>query len=274
MKKLTTILLFIFTWLLVLCVFLYALLANQKKVVNKTYINLYHNEETVNRVVSATVEVLIYKNDNPRPSGCTAVVFEYKDGLYYLELSAHCVSIPDDQNREVIITANRIVLKIPDSADRSKIYEYPANIVVPGYKTVGDDWAILSAKIDRQIPILNLSKIGPEIGQCVFNVSFPLKADGNLFFGYVSELDVDITAKLVGTRLTEGASGSALASCASGEIFGFVYAGRNEFGELIASTSSRFNEFRKAVKDNKYPFRARYIGEDDVCLIDEECCWN
>ncbi|OGH83994.1 MAG: hypothetical protein A2373_01325 [Candidatus Magasanikbacteria bacterium RIFOXYB1_FULL_40_15] len=267
MKRFNIFLLFVFTWLLMLSFFFYLEL---KEAINFNYLNFYYNETEVQKAYAATAEIAVFKNGDMY--GCTAFAYKRTGNEYSFITAAHCVSTTDDEKHEIIMNAEIVLLKLHDEVNVDDVHYYFGIVDAVGYETVGHDFAILSAKIyDREIPVFTLADYPLEKNQCVFNVSYPAEADGNVFFGSVTETDEDyILSKLFGIQVASGASGSALVGCTSGKVHGIVYAWRENTKELISIPIDRFKMFEEKVRNHKYLFPVRGMGEDNICEIDEE----
>lgn len=275
MKKLLVALLFVLTWVLLLLVFISS--DSGSNINSETNIFIYQNENNVKRVASSTALAIIFRKDGI--FNCTAVAYRRVNNLYYFEIPAHCVSETDDINQEIIMNTNFVLLKISDDINSPEAATdvYVANVFAVGYKTALDDYAILTATIEnRDIPMIRFTDFAPEVNQCVFNVSFPREGDGNVFFGYITSTIRDdesgsllaMTLKLFGVNQAPGASGSAVASCASGNVYGIITAADDNIHKIIALSSSGFLNFERKILNNEYPYKIKKIVED-ICLIDE-----
>jgi len=179
-----------------------------KEAINFNYLNFYYNETEVQKAYAATAEIAVFKNGDMY--GCTAFAYKRTGNEYSFITAAHCVSTTDDEKHEIIMNAEIVLLKLHDEVNVDDVHYYFGIVDAVGYETVGHDFAILSAKIyDREIPVFTLADYPLEKNQCVFNVSYPAEADGNVFFGSVTETDEDyILSKLFGIQVASGASGS------------------------------------------------------------------
>ncbi|OGH58938.1 MAG: hypothetical protein A2725_04295 [Candidatus Magasanikbacteria bacterium RIFCSPHIGHO2_01_FULL_33_34] len=275
MKKTKIYLLFILTWLLIVIV--YILLPVQT--IKKEDFNLYYSEVNTQRVISSTAQVTIFNNE--KIYLCTAFAYKREGNLYYFATAAHCVADMDDENKNIIKRYDNVMLQISDDLNNSEKDSYIAEVVGVGYEPVGDDFAILTATIDKYIPLLDFSGIEPMLGNCVLNVSFPAKSDGNIFMGYITninyQIDIEsksiiyhtVVAKLFGIEIAGGASGSALVSCSSAKVYGVVVASTGNEVSLVAIPVQKFIDFEQKIIKKEYLYKLM-PKEPGFCPIDEK----
>ncbi len=279
MKKIIVFGLFVITWILMFDLFLYteSLTPSKDKIKpTATPVFTYQNDEIIQRTISATAEITIWRDD--QIFGCTGYAYKREADLTYFILDAHCVSRSTLESGDILVSADYIRLELSDDLNSKHKDAYLADLVAVGYQPFGDDLAIVSAKIDKQIPLLVLSEYLPRSGECVFNVSFPMEADGNLFFGSVvssgkdetyPEQEAVITALYMGIKDLRGASGSAMVSCTSGQVFGTIYKLGEGEGSAVAIPSKHFKQFEGEVKDGIYPYKTWFKGDHNLCPASE-----
>jgi S1-C subfamily serine protease len=174
--------------------------------------------------------------------------------------ASHCVSTFNPNQNRVEIPG--VPLFISYDADGVKVY-HPATVVMAGAQGKGDDFAILHVATDDEWPLLRIgdhSRI--KQGELVINVAAPKGLGLQVFFGYVSMINMDrpiqsnginwLGATLLQIPAGPGSSGSAVASEKQGAIVAFIVGGIRDNPSAVAIPASRFLQFRKSVEDGDY----------------------
>jgi len=204
-------------------------------------------------VFSATGKLITIKKDGKR-YGCTAFAYKRSNYVYRFITAAHCVASDDRENKKIKILSKSLIIYIENKSSK----KYKARVVAVGYKGINDDLAILEAKLDRHIPILALAEDKISHWQSYVNVSYPTSADGNLFYGYVDQLNYDgsedILLKIIGVYDPRGASGSAIVDFYSGKVIAILVAMRADRQRVIAIPISRFKRFEAKIMNGTYKY--------------------
>lgn len=167
--------------------------------------------------LSATGTLVISDKATRSFATCTTFTFA-KNGKKYLFLTAgHCVSNYDKETQKTIPINNVIFIIILEKKDGTRLF-YPAKVLESkenglaiGERKKFEDFAILEAEIDGDIPTVALSKYDPELDEDVRVVTAPtnLESMGLLQLrGYVSKEKIDHKNNATEEKVAlEGASG-------------------------------------------------------------------
>ena len=230
---------------------------------------IFMDESIIDEIMNSRIKVILKKKITPRckkkakkigeecidNGKCTGFAYKKKEGnIFRIIVAAHCVAEDNEETKKVEIIATKITL-IPEL---SKDNEYPAKIVAVGYQGVDDDFAILEAELDEDIPILLQAQKEPILFQCVLNSSYPANVEEEVSYGYVSRLTPAqrrIYMEFKGMPNSAGASGSAVVDCYTTEVIGmWARRVRGSFTTKIAIPISRFRRFERKVEEGTYPY--------------------
>lgn len=211
--------------------------------------NLLIESNTIN----ATALIIIYKAG--LKYRCTAFAISKKGRLYRFLTSSHCVANIYSVDM-VEINAEKIHVYTIGLFRREKAY-YSASVVGAGYYNGHDDYAILEVELENEdTPVLTLSSKEPTVGQCLFNVSFPNDADGNMFYTKIEKITIGLGQVQHIPKHGKnwgGSSGSALVDCYTGEVMA-VWSGFLGNGHHVAQPISRFKKFQKEIEMGTYKY--------------------
>ncbi|OGH76759.1 MAG: hypothetical protein A2469_01890 [Candidatus Magasanikbacteria bacterium RIFOXYC2_FULL_40_16] len=223
----------------------------------RSSISFFRNTDAEHNLLLSSAKVLIEKTDG-NGSTCSAFPYDLRKGKYLFVTSAHCVAKFDVGKEKIKIKAESIYLHF-EFNNFLKENLFRAKIVAVGYKPIGDDFAILEAKIPMIIPVLYLSEKKAKIGEYILNVGYPKEARGHIFYGMVKhfgKIKYQTSFMVGGIKNGKGASGSAVMSVSSGRVLGILSSQLPiETGlELIFINADKFRKFEKRVMDGKYPY--------------------
>lgn len=219
----------------------------------------------VNKAFSATAELLILDEEG-RMYDCTAFAYQKNGIKYRFATDAHCATrqIGDDKYKINIVGDNLYILILRSPFSGKKSTHFARLVAVDRNNKIGD-FAIIEAEIDKPIPLLDFSKQPASSGECIFNISYPKVAWGNIFYGYVAEnknpfsrlLDPDNFIKLRFESIPNaaGASGSALLRCINGEVIGIIVSHNMKRKRVFATPIASFVEFLAEVDKGNFLVR-------------------
>lgn len=219
----------------------------QKKVVPPKYPDIWMQNNTL----WATTVLIVNKINEA--AYCTAWVVGRQGNTFYFITASHCLSA--DVGGQIAVEPARLEFYFSVKAGEAKKV-YIAEIIAVGYLGVRDDLAILQVELDGiDLPTLKLAEKDPVVGQCLFNVSYPSKAFGNLFYGFVGEVksDGEVHFKVDGVTGSGGASGSALVDCKTGEVLAVWIESKKDI-YYIALSVSKLKKFLEAIENDTYKY--------------------
>jgi hypothetical protein len=218
-------------------------------------------DHVANELYSASAILYAQEADGGMKMRCTVTAFEKTDTGYHFVSASHCVSQFNAAQNRVEIPAVPLYISY-DRAD-SKVF-HTAEVVMAGAQGKGDDFAILHVETeDNDWKILRMGDFSRiKQGELVVNVAAPKGLGLQVFFGYVSMINLDrpilsnginwLGATLLQIPAGPGSSGSAVASEKQGAIVCFIVGGINGNPSAVAIPASRFLEFRRAVEKGEY----------------------
>jgi hypothetical protein len=217
-------------------------------------------DHVANELYAASAILYAQEADGGMKMRCTATAFEKVDNGYHFVSASHCVSSWNPAQNRVEIPAVPLYMSY-DRAD-SKVF-HVAQVVMAGKQGAGDDYAILFVETDQEWPMLRIGDFSRiKQGELVVNVAAPKGLGLQVFFGYVSMINMDrpvlanginwLGATLLQIPAGPGSSGSAVASEKQGAIVCFIVGGINGNPSAVAIPASRFLEFRRAVEKGEY----------------------
>lgn len=222
-------------------------------------------------LMSASFIVYAYsKQEDISGTTCSATAFARRGNTYQLLTNAHCVAADKLKNGLVDVLPMDLYVAFSDSDTTL----FPARLLAVGYRSQGDDFAVLEVDIDESLPVIPLSKADPRPGESVINVSFPYVSGKllgkRLVHGEVTHVGVDFSLyesdnKVIGSDvfITDmfsggGSSGSAIVSPEQNAIVGVLTGAWCEDGKLCEETSgfpiSKFRAFWEASQAGEYPW--------------------
>lgn len=220
-------------------------------------VSVFRNIEIEEILFSSVAEVRIHRKNGENAS-CTAFPYQKNNNKYLFIVSAHCVAYVDPETNKIEITAQEIQLDFKFNPYlRQK--EYKAKIIAVGNKLMDDDFAILEVKVPFNIPIFSFSEKKAKVGGCVINLSYPAEADGDISYGVITNLfnhSTWFSSKLSGMKKAQGASGSPIVDCVSGQVLGIITQDNKENGDYVVRsiTIDKFIEFEQLVEMGEYPY--------------------
>lgn len=231
--------------------------------------NLAFAEDLQNKFVSATGVLHMVSKKDASTSLCTTVAFSKKEKTYQFFTAAHCVADFKRETSESILTQKTLHIILENKTGGFIVTE--AKVLTFGQMKDFNDFAILEAEFDGDIPIVPLSKDDPELDEDVRIVSAPLGAGvGTLLIrGYVSKekmlnmimfANVDIknaiALQFIGLGSASGSSGGGVWSIRRGAIVGILVGSiASNIGHvsLVAVPISKFNNFYIEYLQGKHP---------------------
>lgn len=216
----------------------------------------------INKAFSATAELLILDEEGNMMS-CTAFAYQKNENKYRFAFAGHCATkqIYDDDYAMNIVGEN-VYLLILRSVLSGKKSVYFARLVAVDINSKIGDFAVIEAEIDTPIQLLALSKRPAASGECIFNISFPKVAWGNVFYGYVATnknpfsrlLDPDNSIRLRFESIfnAAGASGSAALRCVNAEVVGIIVSRNEKRNSVFAVPIASFVEFLAEVDKGNF----------------------
>ena len=241
------------------------------------------------RAFSATAILYGQTGEGAMEMHCTSTAYAKIPGGYLFVTASHCVSSQTGQSGEV----SRLTLTCPLGGsssectqqilspteekislnpeteyitfDDSKDKEFlRAEVVVAGLQRIGDDFAVLRVKTDKEIATIPLGdELKETMGSPVINFASPQGLGRQLMVGYISMPRLDRPVKegainwqdsvVLQIPAGPGSSGSSILSLKQRAIIGFLV-GTVANNNVIAIPASKFKAFSTRVnaKDYKY----------------------
>ena len=202
---------------------------------------------------------------------CTAVAFAKNGHKYQFFTDAHCVA---DYKKEISKTVlKKFVLHLILEKLNGDELVYEAKVLAIGEMNNFEDFAILEAEIDGDIPLMPLSESRPELNEEIQVVANPVELSnvGLLQLkGYVSKenmgnLIIQSTGvktkgafgiQVIGLGTGFGSSGGGVFSVKRGAIIGIINGtvfNSQLHVSLLVSPIAKFNNFYKEYKEGKRP---------------------
>ena len=196
---------------------------------------------------------------------CTGMVYERdkkNPKIVRVITNSHCVSEDNTNKQRVVLAPNPWYLLFKE--DTTQQY-HQAKVVAAGYMTRGDDFAILEAELDAEIPMIPLAEKDGLVGESVCMVGGPYGLGKQLFRGHITM--ANLKRAIVGRHLNwegttllqissgPGASGSSIVSVQRRAIVAILVGRiglRGGIPSIVAMPISRFHAFRKAIKNGTY----------------------
>ncbi len=218
---------------------------------------------------ASTAIVSIFTIETESIGLCIAGAFVKNKNKYLFFTDAHCMADYEKETGKTFLK-RAVVLLVLEGKDGGLLH-YPAKILAVGEMKNLEDLAILEVESDEDIPIIPLSKFGPELDEDVRIVTAPFGPKVGFLYlrGYVSkeklgelpEVDnVNISgtflAQIIGLGTAEGASGGRLLSVKRGEIIGICKGSMYNDKDHISLSFipiAKFNNFYKEYLEGKRP---------------------
>ncbi|MBN1585473.1 trypsin-like peptidase domain-containing protein [Candidatus Uhrbacteria bacterium] len=221
------------------------------------------NVRPIERKVMDAVAILYARNDSgSMQMMCTATAYEKTRGKYRFVTASHCVAEDHFLIKKSELAPATWFLSL-DTPGNEKQEFYPAKVLRAGYQSSGNDFAVLEAMIDREIPVVPAAKTGPKTGEEIVNIAAPYGLGKQIFRGHVIKDRIDrnleyhspfFSINWTGGTLLQmptggGASGLAIVSRDRKEIVAILV---GYYGNLtVALPIDRFNEFKKGLGKGK-----------------------
>jgi S1-C subfamily serine protease len=198
---------------------------------------------------------------------CTVTLFARTAKGYRAVTAAHCVANDDAEHERVKVDPTNFYLTFDETGEKKFI---SAKVVGAGYRTRGDDFAVLEITSDLHLPTINLGDDTEETpGAPILNVASPMGLGRQIFRGYISMLrmerpiqDADAQLNWKGAMLLQsevggGSSGSSVLSLGQKAIVAFIIGGISGFTgstNIVALPVSRFKTFLEAIDSKSYKY--------------------
>lgn len=191
---------------------------------------------------------------------CTATAFEKRKKGYLFVSASHCVADDDKTHKKAVVSSSPFYISFDQLQDKTF---HRAEVVMAGYQSRGDDFAILSVDTKEEWPTMPLGNVGlVKMGDEVLNVAAPVGLGRQLFFGRVSLLNMDrpvtsrdinwTNAMLLQVDGGPGSSGSSVISLEQEAIVCFIVGTVKGNPSVVSIPVSRFSAFRDAVRRDEY----------------------
>lgn len=217
-------------------------------------------------LMAATGRLELYIVEDKLLRGCTATAFERKGDTYRFLTVAHCMTITNGADSEIVLLPFNFRIKLEKSDGKTEYY--PAEVIFWRQSKLGsydyEDYAVVEAKIDREIPVIPLSDTDPVLKEEFTMVTAAPLHIGNQFYeGYIrrenivveeNEEVVDNVCVISTGGLGEGrgASGAAIVSKKQAAIVAMIIAGlANNKKTHITPLAVKILKFRKAYSEFK-----------------------
>ena len=191
---------------------------------------------------------------------CTATAFEKRLEGYLFVSASHCVAEDNKMHQKAVVESSPFYVSFDQLQDKTF---HKAEVVMAGYQSRGDDFAILSVDTEAEWPTMPLGDASlVKMGEQVLNVAAPVGLGRQLFFGRVSLLDMDrpvtsreinwSNAMLLQVDGGPGSSGSSVISLEQEAIVCFIVGSVRGNPSVVSIPVSRFMAFRDAVRQEEY----------------------
>jgi hypothetical protein len=193
---------------------------------------------------------------------CSVTAFERKGKVYRFLTAAHCVA-EDGEDKTVDVVPTKFYITFDETGIQRY---YPVKVIGVGYQHRGDDFAVLEATLDRDVPTIPISTADAATGEKITNFAAPHGYGIQLFRGHVSkdtldrpvvEGDINWTGGvLLNLMGGPGSSGSAVVSVEKKAIVA-VFVGRvgnGNFQVRVGLKASRFLTFYQSIQKGAYKY--------------------
>lgn len=235
-----------------------------------TACNMVSDQSEKYKFIRSTAALVMMSATDKSENLCTAVAFAKSGEKYQLFTAAHCVADYKKETSETIFKKTALHLIFEKQSGGKVAYE--AKVLAIGEMKNLEDFAVLEAEIGENIPIMPLSKSGPELNEDILVATTPSEFLSTGFFqfrGYVSrEKMSNVTIfgnietkdafgmQINGLGSAGGTSGAGVFSVKRGAVVGIMIGSvANEIGNisLLVVPINKFNNFYLEFTEGKRP---------------------